>query len=126
MKHANTNLIAFAILVLTWSLTLYGFVHWATKYANRHPHKEKPGLSEIRSIAQENNLTYREVSAAVKTPKDRIINLPKIILSQTISIGFTLGVFALIRKLVARFTERKNAQQGVPGYRRQSAPQPKP
>ncbi len=107
MKKTKTNLISYAIFVIAWSLMLYGFILGATKYTIKHPPKDKPGLSEIIAIAKENNLTYRDVSNAVKGPLDRQINLPQIILSQTISIGFILGVYALIRKVVVKFTERK-------------------
>jgi hypothetical protein len=105
MKNRKTNLIAYAVFVLAWSLILYGFIISATQYSSSHPKEDKPGISEIRTIAEENNLKYRDVSSALKGPADYKINLPKIILSQTIAIGFTLGIFVLIRKLVAKFTE---------------------
>ena len=107
MKHSKTNLIAFAILVLGWSLVLSGLVHGLSKYALKHPAKDKPGYSEIRTVAKEYNLTQREVKAAVRDIKGHEPNLPEIIISNTITMGFTLGLFVLIRKLVSRFTERK-------------------
>ncbi len=88
-----------------------GFILGATKYSASHPKEDKPGIAEIRAIAEENNLNYREVSSALKGPADQKINLPKIILSQTITIGFTLGVFVLIRKLVSRFIKHKMKAQ---------------
>lgn len=107
MTNRRTNLVAFAVLVLASSLILYGFIIGITKYADKHPPREKPGFSEIRTIAQENNLKFSDVSTAVKGLRDRSINLPKIIYSQTIYFGFVLGAFVLVRKLVSKFTERK-------------------
>jgi hypothetical protein len=107
MKRTHINLIAFAILVLGWSLALVGIVHGLTYYSERHPAKDKPGYSEIRTIAQENHLTHREVASAVRNPQDLKPHFLKIVLSQTITMGFTLGLFVLIRKVVSRFTEQK-------------------
>ena len=109
MKRTHINLIAFAILVLGWSLALVGIVHGLTYYSQRHPAKDKPGYSEIRTIAQENHLTHREVASAVRNPQDLKPHFLKIVLSQTITMGFTLGLFVLIRKVVSRCTEQKGA-----------------
>ena len=107
MKLTKTSLISFAILVLGWSFTLYVFAYALIRYSEKHPAIEKPGYSEIRAIAEQNNLTPRQVAAAVRAPKDIPLHLPMIIASQAISMGFTLGLFALVRALVSRYTGRK-------------------
>jgi len=107
MKLTKTNLIAYLIFVLAWSLILYGIVIGIAKYAKQHPPADKPGFSEIRAIAEENDLTQGEVATALRAPVTADVqDLIRIILSQAISIGFTVGVFSLIRKQVSRYTEK--------------------
>ena len=106
MKHAKTNLISYAILVIGWSIALYALAYVLIIYSEKHPAMDKAGYSEIRTIAKENNLTPREVKSAVQDPKTLPLHLPMIIASQAIDIGFTLGLFALTRRIVSRYTDR--------------------
>lgn len=111
-RERKTNLLAYGIFVLGWSLALYGLVLGASYYTERQPPKEKPGLSEICAIAEENNLTSSQVAAAIRGPRNSATILPSIILSQAFSIGLTLGVFALLRRWVARILGKNVAAQG--------------
>lgn len=105
MPRLKTNLIAYALHVLAWSLVLSGIVYGLMAFSIQHPARDKPGYAEIRAIAQEYSLSPRDVAKAVRPVPSRRFFLPAILVFQSISIGFTLGLFLLIRKGVARFTE---------------------
>ena len=54
MRNRYANLIAFLLVVLIYSLPLYGGIIWSQSHIKNNA--DKPGLAEIRKIVQENNL----------------------------------------------------------------------
>ena len=124
MSNKYVNLLAFLIVVLVYSLPLYGGMIWSQSYIKKNA--DKPGLAEIRKIAQENNLKHSEVSNALRPPRKGAPPLLGIMAGQAILVGFTLGLFGFIRRIISGFSKQKTngAQQGVAGYGAQSAPSP--
>ena len=122
MSNKITNLIAFLLVVLIYSLPLYGGIIWSQSYIRNIA--DKPGIAEIRKIAQENNLKHSEVANALRPTLTGDSPLLKIMAVQAILVGLTLGLFDLIRRLISRISGQNNggAQQGVPPYVAQGAP----
>ena len=122
MSRKYTDIIAFLILALVYSLPLYGGMMWSQSYIQRNA--DKPGMAEIRRIAQENNLKHSEVSNALRQPRKGGLPFIRIFMLQAIFLGFTLGLFAFLRRITSRFSKQEinGAQQGVAPYGAQGAP----
>ena len=116
MSRKYTDIIAFLILALVYSLPLYGGMMWSQSYIQRNA--DKPGMAEIRRIAQENNLKHSEVSNALRPPRKGGMPYVRIFMMQSVFIGFTLGLFAFLRRITSRFSKQKidGAQQAGPAY----------
>ena len=122
MSNRYANLIAFLLVVLVYSIPLYGGIIWSQSYIKKNA--DKPGLAEIRNIAHENNLKHSEVSNALRPPRTGASPLLKIMAGQAILVGLTLGLFGFFRRLISRLSGQNTnaAQQGVAPYVAQSAP----
>ncbi len=104
MKRQTTDLIAFFLMVVIYSTPLFLGGVWSQAYIKRH--SDKPGISEIRQIAKENNLSHSEVGIALRSPRGMDLRVfVSILVGQSIFLGFTLGLFWLIRRLMARFSK---------------------
>ena len=121
MSNKYVNLLAFLIVVLVYSLPLYGGMIWSQSYIKKNA--DKPGLAEIRKIAQENNLKHSEVSNALRPPRKGAAPLIGIMAGQAVLVGFTLLIFGFIRRIISGLSKQKTngAQQGVAGYAPQVA-----
>ena len=96
MSNKYANLLAFLLVVLVYSLPLYGGIIWSQSYIKKNA--DKPGLAEIRKIAQENNLKHSEVSNALRPPRTGASPLLIIMVGQAIVVGLTLGLFGFFRR----------------------------
>ena len=120
MSNKYANLLAFLLVVLVYSLPLYGGIFWSQSYIKKNA--DKPGLAEIQKIAQENNLKHSEVSNALRPPRTGASPLLRIMAGQAVLVGLTLGLFGFIRRLIFRLSGQntKDAQQAGAEYPPQS------
>ena len=126
MSNKYVNLVAFLMVVVVYSLFLYGGMLWSQTYVKNNA--DKPGLAEIRIIAQENNLKHSEVSNALRPPHKGAPPIVPIMMGQVMLVGITLGLFGLFRRITMRFSKQNiyGAQQGGPGYPPQGVGSPDP
>ena len=127
MKTHTTNIIAFSIMVLLYSIPLLIGGIWSQAYIKHH--SDKPGMNEIRAIAKENNLKHTEVGNALRPPREIGLRaLVSVLVGQTVFLGFTLGLFELLRRFTSRFSKQTNkrAQQRGAGYPPQGVGSPNP
>ena len=71
MSNKYANLLAFLLVVLVYSLPLYGGIFWSQSYIKKNA--DKPGLAEIQKIAQENNSRRLQAIATVERRKGHAI-----------------------------------------------------
>ena len=118
MTSRKCKLLSFLVLVVLFSVGLFLFQGFILKKSGPYP-KDKPGLAEIHQIAEDNDLSPSEVKLALKPPEWKLSKLPIIFLSQAISIGFVLGMYALIHAVVSGLFEKEQEKaQQRPSRRR--------
>jgi hypothetical protein len=104
------NLVSYVATVLIFTGCLYAMYAFACRHSQRQTDVDKPGIEEVRQIADEHHLKAWEIRDALAEPKTHGRVFINMLVSQALSVGITIVGFGFVRLLVTAFMPKKDGK----------------
>ena len=109
MKPWHVRILSYLILALLYATAIFALQGYLLKKCEGQV-KDKPGLAEIKAIAETNDISPSEISFALQKEKRRNASFPLLLVTKLVTLGFVLASFGIVNAVVSRIA-RSNDQK---------------